>query len=69
MVPDFAEVYFYVRHPQSEVAKAVYVRLLKCAEAGALATETKLEVDYLGGTHELVPNDTLSRITLANLQA
>ena len=36
---------------------------------GRLATETELEVDYLGGTHELVPNDTLSRITLANLQS
>ncbi|HEY4308676.1 MAG TPA: amidohydrolase [Pirellulales bacterium] len=69
VVPDFAEVFYYVRHPQSDVAKAVYARLVKCAEAGALATETKLEVDYLGGTHELVPNDTLSRITLANLQA
>ena len=68
VVPDFAEVYFYVRHPQADVAKAVYARLLKCAEAGALATETKLEVEYLGGTNELLPNDTLSRITLANLR-
>ena len=68
VVPEFAEVYFYVRHPQSEVAKSVYARLLKCAEAGALATETKLEVDYLGGTNELLPNDTLSRLTLANLR-
>jgi aminobenzoyl-glutamate utilization protein B len=68
VVPDFAEVYYYVRHPQAEVAKAVYTRLLKCAEAGALATETKLEVEYLGGTNELVPNDALSRVTLANLR-
>jgi aminobenzoyl-glutamate utilization protein B len=68
VVPDFAEVWFYVRHPQADVAKSVYERLLKCAEGSALATETKLEVDYLGGTHELVPNDTLSRITLANLR-
>ena len=69
VVPDFAEVYYYVRHPQSEVAKGVYARLLRCAEAGALATETKLEVEYLGGTNELVPNDTLSRLTLVNLKA
>jgi aminobenzoyl-glutamate utilization protein B len=68
VVPEFAEVYFYVRHPQADVAKAVYARLLKCAEAGALATETKLEVEYLGGTNELLPNDTLSRLTLGNLR-
>ncbi len=68
VVPDFAEVYYYVRHPQAEVARGVYARLLKCAEAGALATETKLEVEYLGGTNELLPNDALSRVTLANLR-
>ncbi len=67
--PRFAEVYYYVRHPQAEIAKSVYARLVKCAEAGALATETRLEIEYLGGTNELLPNDTLSRITLANLQA
>ncbi|MBI2825955.1 MAG: amidohydrolase [Planctomycetia bacterium] len=68
VVPDFAEVYFYVRHPKSEVAKTVYDRLVKCAQAGALATETRLTIDYLGGTCELVPNETLSRATLKNLR-
>ena len=57
-----------LRHPQADVAKAIYARLLKCRRSGALATETKLEVEYLGGTNELVPNDTLSRVTLANLR-
>jgi aminobenzoyl-glutamate utilization protein B len=68
VVPDFAEVYFYVRHPKADVVKGLYARLLKCAQAGALATETKLEVEYLGGTCELLPNDVLSRVTLANLR-
>jgi aminobenzoyl-glutamate utilization protein B len=68
VVPDFAEVYYFVRHPQSDVARAVYARLLKCAEAGALATETTLEVAYEGGMAELVPNGALARVTLANLR-
>ena len=33
VVPDFAEVYFYVRHPQSKVARDVYRRLELCARA------------------------------------
>lgn len=41
----------------------------KCAEAGALATETRLEVVPLGGTLEILPNDTLARVTSANLKA
>ncbi len=68
VVPDFAEVYFYVRHPKADTVKGLYARLLKCAQAGALATETRLEVEYLGGTCELLPNDVLSRVTLANLR-
>lgn len=68
VVPDFAEVYYYVRHPDAPVVKELYQRLLKCAEAGALATETELEVEFLAGTHNLLPNDVLSRVTLKNLE-
>ncbi len=68
VVPNFAEVFFYVRHPDATVVKALYKRLLKCAEAGALATETELEVEYLGGTHNIIPNDALAQVTLRNLR-
>src|SRR4029077_18171072 len=68
VVPDFAEVFYYVRHPDAEEARKVYDRLLKCAQAGALATETKLEVVYLGGTVQIVPNDTLSDLALTHLK-
>ena len=68
VVPEFAEVMFYVRHPNSEVLAKVYARLLKCAEAGALATETKLETAYLGGTLELLANESLADIAKSNLK-
>ena len=68
VVPEFAEVYYYVRHPLAAVAQDVYRRLLLCAEAGALATETELEVEFLGGIYNLLPNDTLAAVTLRNLR-
>jgi aminobenzoyl-glutamate utilization protein B len=67
VVPEFAEVYYYVRHPKSATVRELYRRLELCAQAGALATETRLEIDYLGGTLELLPNDTLAQVTLQNL--
>jgi len=67
VVPEFAEVYYYIRHPRSEVVAQLYPRLLKCAQAGALATDTRLEVIHLGGTLELLPNETLGRVVRANL--
>jgi aminobenzoyl-glutamate utilization protein B len=68
VVPEFAEVYFYVRHPEAGVARSVYRRLELCAQAGALASETKLEIDYQGGTLELIPNTALMQVALANLR-
>lgn len=68
VVPDFAEVYFYVRHPRARVVRDIYRRLVLCAQAGALATETKLEVAFEGGTVEILPNDVLAQVTLRNLR-
>jgi aminobenzoyl-glutamate utilization protein B len=69
VVPEFAEVYYYVRHPQSSVVRSLYERLLLCARAGALATETELEVDYQGGIAQILPNSALADVAMANLSA
>jgi len=69
VVPDFAEAYYYVRHPDAAVARSVYDRLLLCARAGALATETELEIEFLGGVYNVLPNSTLSKVSLRNLRA
>ena len=69
VVPEFAEGFFYVRHPQSDVVRELYPRLLKCAQAGALATETRLEVVPLGGTLELLPNSVLPGVIRANFKS
>ena len=68
VVPDFAEAFYYIRHPRSEVVRLLYPRLLKCAQAGALATETELDTEYLGGIVEILPNDALGRIARKNLE-
>lgn len=68
VVPNFAEVYYYVRHPQSSVVRKLYERLTKCAQAGALATETRLEVVDEGGIVEILPNSALAAVVLRNLR-
>jgi aminobenzoyl-glutamate utilization protein B len=68
IVPDYAEAYYYVRHPRSAVVKQLYDRVVKCAEAGALATETKLEVAHEGGIVEILPNSPLSELILKRLK-
>jgi len=68
IVPNFAEVFYYVRNPDPDILRGLYDRLLKCAQAGALATETRLEVESLGGTYPVLPNDTLSKVTQKNFE-
>src|SRR5262249_35019966 len=68
VVPDFAEVFSYLRLPKAGVASALYPRLVKCAKGAEIATETRLEAVYLGGTLELLPNAVLARALRANLE-
>ncbi len=68
VVPDFGEIYYYIRHPQADVVRKLYPRLVKCAEGAAIATETKLETNYLGGTMEILPNQAVADVILANLK-
>jgi aminobenzoyl-glutamate utilization protein B len=67
IVPDFAEAYYYARHPRMGVLDGIWERVVKCAEAGALATETRLEVRVDSSAYEVLPNDTLTRLLQRNL--
>jgi aminobenzoyl-glutamate utilization protein B len=68
VVPEFAEVYYYIRHPDGEIVRTLYDRLVLCAKAGALATETKLEINFQGGIMNILPNNALAQVTLRNLR-
>lgn len=67
VVPKLAEVYYYVRHPSSKVVRDVYQRVVNCAKAGALATDTRLEILNEGGIVEILPNNALSEVARRNL--
>lgn len=67
VVPDFGEVYYYIRHPDGDIVRSLYDRLLLCAQAGALATETRLEIRFEGGIREIMPNNVLAQVTMQNL--
>jgi aminobenzoyl-glutamate utilization protein B len=67
IVPDYAEVYYYVRSPQREVVEDVWNRLEKAAEGAALGTGTRFELEVIGGVYELLPNDALAKVLDQNL--
>lgn len=68
VVPAFAEVYYYVRHPEMQVVKDVFDRMVKAAEGAALGTGTRMEYEVLGGVYNMLPNETLSKLMDSNLR-
>jgi aminobenzoyl-glutamate utilization protein B len=68
IVPDFAEVYYYVRHPNRDVVKEIFARVVKAANGAAMGTETKMEYEIIGGTHDLLLNKTLGEVMQKNLE-
>lgn len=68
VVPDFAEVYMYARHPDAEMVKTIWERMVKAAEGAAMGTGTRVEYEVTGAVYSLLPNETLARVMHANLE-
>ncbi len=67
VVPDFAEVFYYVRHPKKDLVASIFQRLTKAANGAAMGTETKVDYEIIGGTHDLLINKTLAEAMQKNL--
>ena len=68
VVPDFAEVYYYVRHPKREDVVKIFDRVVNAAKGAALGTETTMDYEIIGGTHDLLLNETLATAMQLNLE-
>jgi aminobenzoyl-glutamate utilization protein B len=68
VIPDFAEVYYYVRHPKRKDVVEIFDRVVKAAEGAALGTGTKFSYDIIGGTHDLLINKALAEAMQINLE-
>jgi aminobenzoyl-glutamate utilization protein B len=68
VVPDFAEVYYYVRHPKRKDVVEIFDRVVKAAEGAAMGTGTSMKYDIIGGTHDLLINKTLAEAMQINLE-
>jgi aminobenzoyl-glutamate utilization protein B len=68
IVPESAELYLYARHPDMRVLDGIWERIQKCAQAGALASETRMEIELINSTYNTLPNDTLAALVDRNMQ-
>lgn len=67
VVPDLAEVYYYVRHPQMHMVEELFDRVVKTAEGAAIGTDTKMTYEVMHGNYSLLPNEVIQKIMHKNL--
>lgn len=67
IVPAFAEVFYYCRHPDMDMAKQNFAWIVKAAEGAALGTQTTMDYEVIHGLYNVKPNETLSRVMNKNL--
>ncbi|MXX55208.1 MAG: amidohydrolase [Gemmatimonadetes bacterium] len=67
VVPDFAEVYYYVRNPDPENVRTIFDRVVQAAEGAAMGTGTSMDYEVIHGLYAMLPNEALQRRAHANL--
>ncbi len=68
VVPDFAEVFYYVRHPDPDGVDAIWKRLEDAARGAALGTGTKVDWEVIHGNNPLLVNEPLAKMMDAKLR-
>lgn len=68
VVPDFAEVFYYVRHPDPKGVEDIWTRLEDAARGAALGTGTKVDWEVIHGNNPLLVNETLAMVMDAKLR-
>ena len=67
VVPEEAEVYYYVRHPEMKSVEDLFSRVVKAAEGAALGTETSMTYEVMHGNYSLLPNKILQELVHSKL--
>ena len=68
VVPAFAEVFYYCRHPEMDMVKENFERIVKCAEGAALGSDVRMDYEVIHGLYNLLPNEKLARLMYKNLK-
>jgi aminobenzoyl-glutamate utilization protein B len=67
VIPDFAEVFYYVRNPDPSMVAELFERVVDAAEGAAMGTGTTMEYEVIHGLLNLLPNEALQRVMWENL--
>lgn len=68
VVPDFAEVWYTVRHKTRTEVTRIFDWVVQAANGAAMGTQTKVDYEVLSGEYETLPNKALAIAVQKNLE-
>ncbi len=68
IVPAYARSWYYVRAPERDELEEIYNWILDIAKGAAMMTRTKLEVEFIEGCYNLIPNRTMAELIVKNMR-
>jgi len=68
IVPDYAQVWYYVRAPLRSQVEEIYPRVLDIAKGAALMSGTSVDVEFITGGYEYLPNRIINDLTLEKMK-
>lgn len=67
VVPDEAEVWYFIRSPKRSQVNSLYERVVNIAKGATLMTDTELEIDFLSGTYNTEYNEVVQEVINSKL--
>ncbi|MDP9741151.1 UNVERIFIED_ORG: aminobenzoyl-glutamate utilization protein B [Bacillus sp. B2I3] len=68
VVPDRAQIWYYIRAPYRQDVDDMYDRIVNIAKGASLMTETDYEVQFQTGCYNMLPNKVLGQVLLKNMK-
>ncbi len=69
IVPEEAQVYYYVRHPEAQMVVKLFERVVNAAKAAAHGTETEVDIEVMHGNYPVMPNHGLAKLVDEKMRA
>jgi aminobenzoyl-glutamate utilization protein B len=67
IVPSYARSWYYIRAPERHELEFIYNWILDIAKGAATMTRTEVKLEFMEGTHNVVPNRTVAELIAKNM--
>ena len=67
IVPSYARSWYYIRAPERHELEFIYNWILDIAKGAATMTRTEVKMEFMEGTHNVVPNRTVAELIAKNM--